>query len=846
MKPVLHGFSSDLPAGSAGSKAERLAQMYREGFEVPFGVVLLPDAWEDFLAFHPEKGKEISDWMQEAQDPSGVSLPAPSLPGCELPPALEEQLDEAFELLTQQGFGKLAVRSSGTLEDGGKTSFAGQFDTLLGIENSVQLHEAVLRCWESRFGERLVFYCRHNAIPISEVKMAVILQGQVDADFSGVVFTANPMTGNDREMVIEAVCGMGEQMVQGSVTPFRFHYDWYHNLFQTIHEGTNCRKETQEPAARMLPEDRIRQLGDICLEIQQFFGEPLDIEWAYANGRFHILQARPLTAIHYETPYEWTNADLKDGGISSTVTTPMMYSLYKMTFEHTMPKYLRDIRVLTEKITDQWFTWWFGYCYWNITGAKESLKKLPNFEERAFDEGLGIDPAYEGKGYVSKLTPATLFRGLRALMATNRSIRRRPALCRENSRKVREMLLTLEGTDLHSLPLKDLLLHFNQLIREQYVFAEGSYFYTIYDNSNAATFFQEALAKYNRKNPPGVNYLNLITGLSNLSHLRPVYDLWDISRKALKEPFYQSVTSEKLTRMWLHREAFPMSDDLGMYLQKHGHHSYRELDISIPNWAEDPHQVMELLLQMASQPNEADPRKASSIQQQKFQEERSRIRSPKLLKKLALHRHLLWWREEMRDLSSRMYHQIRRTLLVLGEKMVLEGILQQPGDIFFLTFEEWMATGLIARQEALRSTIGLNRCFYTSFRNFDKPNEILKRHREEKRLTKPADGKILQGIAGSPGQVRGVARVIGTVYEAAALQPGEILVTQFTDPAWTAYFNLISGLVTETGGILSHGAVVSREYGIPAVLGMTGATRLIRTGDVIEVDGNQGIVTFIQ
>lgn len=843
---LIYPFDSPAIPGVTGSKAERLGKMLCEGFGVPFGMVLLPEAWDRYLEHHPALAQKVALWETEmAKNPETTSA-VPELSVYAIPASIQLELTEAWSLLTSKGFPKLAVRSSGTLEDGGKTSFAGQFDSILEVDSPEKLPEAVLQCWQSRFGERLVSYCRHNNITPSEVKMAVIVQGQIESEYSGVVFTANPMTGNDTEMVIEAVCGMGEQMVQGSVSPFRFHYDWYHEIFQMVHEGTNCRKDSPESSDQMLKQEQVTELGQICLTIQQFFGEPLDIEWAFAAGRFHILQARPLTAIHFDTPYEWTNADLKDGGISSAVTTPMMYSLYKMTFEHTMPRYLRGIRVLTEDITDQWFTWWFGFCYWNITGAKESLKRLPNFEERAFDEGLGIDPAYEGKGYVSKLTPATLFRGLRALVATNRSIRSRPAICRENSRKAREILSELEGLPLSDMSLDALLHQFGRMIREQYVFVEGSYFYTIYDNSNAASFFQEALAKYNRKHAPGVNYLHLITGLSNLSHLRPVFDLWDISRKAVKEPFYQTVVPEDLTRMILQQETYPLSEDLHLYLEKHGHHSYRELDIAVANWAEDPSQVVEMLLQMIFQPDSADPRMASARQQQRFQEERGNIRSSGLLKKLALHRHLLWWREEMRDLSSRMYHQIRRTLLALGEKMVQEGILKHRDDIFFLTFEEWTEPGLQARKDAIRHKIEQNRRFYRSFRNYDKPNEILKRHREGKHLRKSADGRTLGGIAGSPGKVQGVARVIHTVYEASSLQQGEILVTQFTDPAWTSYFNLISGLVTETGGILSHGAVVSREYGIPAVLGLRDATLLIRNGDVIEVDGNHGIVTFIR
>jgi phosphoenolpyruvate synthase/pyruvate phosphate dikinase len=848
----LHPFNDSGSAETIGSKAHRLSILYRQGFNVPFGLVLLPTAWQQFLHHNPNLKKAITHQMSTEDQTDGMADIRESFVNSTMPEALKNELNNGLNQLKALGFRKVAVRSSGTLEDGTKTSFAGQFDTFLDIETPEQLFRAVIDCWLSMFGDRVIAYCIHNQIVIGDIALAVVIQGQIDAEKSGVVFTANPMTGNDKEMVIEAICGMGEQMVQGTVTPYRYHYHWFDETTTMVHHGDNCADPSGDTSAQVVMLDllQIKALATTCLEIQQHFGEPLDIEWAWAANQLFILQARPLTAIQFDTPYEWTNADLKDGGISSSVTTPMMYSLYEHIFELTMPGYLSSTRVLHGKPIAKWFTWWFGYCYWNITGVKESLKRLPGFQERTFDEGLGIEPDYEGPGYTSKPTPLTLIRGIRALLATRRSIRIRPSACKEAVRKTREIFAALESINPDQLTLEQLIAHLDASVHQHYTLVEGAYFYTIYDNSNAASFFQERLKKYNKKSKEPIHYLNLISGLSNLSHLRPVFDLWDISRKILLEEenraFYQQQNALSLSESLHSGGSFPLSDALRSYIRKYSHHSYKELDITIPNWDEDATQVAELLLQFIQQKDEDDPRRASQQQQLQVQLSKEKLKNNRLQKELAHHRHLLWWREEMRDNSSKMYNYLRKTILAIGRKLTEAGILHNPNDVFMLTFQELTETNLAAQKGAIQHKVAQNRAFYMSFTNFNKPNEILHGHRIRKRRSTAAGAQFLKGIAGSSGIVQGRARVITSVYEAVHLEKGEILVTPFTDPAWTSWFTMISALVTETGGVLSHGAVVSREYGIPAVLGLRDATQLIRTGDLIEVDGNEGRVIFIR
>jgi pyruvate,water dikinase len=212
-----------------------------------------------------------------------------------------------------------------------------------------------------------------------------------------------------------------------------------------------------------------------------------------------------------------------------------------------------------------------------------------------------------------------------------------------------------------------------------------------------------------------------------------------------------------------------------------------------------------------------------------------------------MHRHLLWWREEMRDYSSKMYYHIRKMLLIIGRKMAEEGLLNEVNDVFFLKFEELFDYTNSKDKVKYLTRIEKNKIFYRSFKNFRNPNEIWQ-HKDFTKTTESIKSgtSTLVGIAGAHGYVKGKAMVIESIFDAESIREGDILVTKFTDPSWTIYFARISGLVTESGGMLSHGAVVSREYGIPAVLGVKNSTKIIKSGDTIEIDGDSGIVNILK
>lgn len=840
-----------------GGKANRLMQLYASNVEVPFGGTLIPGSFQNFLNENPFLESCIASFKEKPDATKSEQLKE-AFDQAIFPEILGKEIEAFFRVLTKKGYKSVAVRSSGNLEDGVSSSFAGQFESYLNVVDAESVKKSVIDCWASLYGNKVVAYSGNNQINLNDIALSVIIQGQIASESSGVIFTANPLTGNDKQMVIEAVTGVGEALVQGAVMPDMYHYNWYDEKVEVIRtgeqekalvvsdSGSGLSWRENSSKQRILTDAQVSELGKVCLEVQQFYGEPLDIEWAFQGETCYILQARPLTSIHFDVEYEWTTADLKDGGISSSITTPMMFSLYEYIFENTLPVYLKSIHVFPKRKFNKWFNWWFGYAYWNMLAAKEGVKQIPGFKERSFDMDLGIDPDYQGDGYVTGFTPASIFRGIKILIATNRSIARRPGLCRISVEKSARLFKEIESMNLKEIELEPLMAFAHKMFCDNYLQIEGDYFFTIYDNSNAATLCKEAIEKINKNKNNKINYLNLVCGLSDLSHMRPTNELWDLSRliRADKKAFdfFISETKEGLSGKFLSGKAFPYNREVNNFIQKFKFHSMRELDLTIPNWDEDPSLVFDMLLSFLKNDDAADPRIANQKQVALYESEKRKLK-PGMLKKVEAQRQLLWWREEMRDYSSRMYYYIRKVLLAIGEKLTAKGMLEQQDDVFFLTFQKLFEYTDASKIAAFKKKITKNKIFYKSYRNFNKPSEIWEKKRAASSIAAVAGVKdAFLGISGSSGTIKGKAKVIHTIFEADLITDGDILVTKFTDPAWTPYFSKISGLVTETGGMLSHGAVVSREYGIPAVLGVKNATASIQTGDIIEIDGSAGVV----
>jgi rifampicin phosphotransferase len=650
----------------------------------------------------------------------------------------------------------LVVRSSASVEDGQEVSFAGQFTSYLNLRSLRDVESAIRKCMESVKAPSVVEYFHKNGIDSTSVRMHCIVQRMIQPELAGVVFTLNPMTGSE-EITLEACAGLADELLAGQQTAL----DAGHPLLQ-----------------KYWP-----KIAALARQIQLHFGMPQDIEFAVADGVVYVLQSRPITAIGFGHDIgEWTNADFRDGGVSSGVCTPLMWSLYDFIWEGTLKTALREIRVMGDDF--QAGRMFFGRPYWNLGAVKSCLAKIPGFVERDFDADLSVRKVYTSDGIRTPVTWYSLLRALPTLIAIG-------ALLKKQEQAAGKMLTG----DFGAIERKyeqfqgDADTQFRELVEQDYYALESQYFRTIFAASLAKMDFNSAF--------PNSDYSSLMAALPELRHLAPLREL--------------------------KRMAAGKNQDISSLLHKYRHHSRLGLDIRFARWDEDQEFMNELLSQLPES-HGADPRPGYLQARQAALSLLPASKRNCFERKLDRLRNLVWLREELRDLSSRMYYLIRRQVLKIAEQRGL------GDDIFFMSFREIFADE--------RSNIDRNRALYDSYRNFKAPNEIGADFAFDQRPRCDA----LQGIGASPGTFRGTARVVYNMEQAMHVEKDAILVCPFTEPGWIPVLDRVAGVVTETGGLLSHAAVICREYGIPAVLGVAAATDLIADGRTIVVHGSKGCV----
>ncbi len=861
-------------AATVGRKALSLREMLLAGLPVPPAAAVTTDAYVAMLA---SAGVWPYVAAAEAADAAGRvaahAAVARALGEAPLPAGAAEAIAAAYRAV---GAGAVAVRSSGAAEDLAGASFAGMYESVLNVEGEAAVEAAVRRCWASAWGERVVAYAGNRGVTRDALLMGVVIQRLVPADVAGVLFTLDPATGLEAHMRAEACFGLGEALVGGHVTPDAYLLD---RATGAIREATIATKAMRvervpggtreaaltpaEGAAPTLSDPDARALVALGRKLQAHFRAPQDVEWAIAGGRLWLLQSRPITAVAYTAVAgEWTTADFKDGGVSAAVCSPYMWSLYDYVWQWSMPHYLRKIKLLRHEEPVVWGRVFYGRPYWNVGEVKRCLHRVPGFNERTFDRDLGIEGAYAGDGVVIPVNPLTIARALPVLFALEADYKERLT---KNEAFVKDFaaLAARYEADPAGLGREALVARYGRLVADDYFLTESSYFLTIYNTSNAKLDFKVELDKANRACEPPLAYLELLSGLTDLKHLDPLKELSAIAGRVREDAALRRLIAdtpaEALKDAILASPQAAFWAEIAAFLHRYRHHSVAELDITQPRWDEEPTFVLQALKTYVAQYDPArDASAASGRQYATYQQERDRAEAyfcqrgllgrfaaRSFFAKLDLCRRYAWWREELRDCSSRMYALVRRETIALARLLAREGRLERPDDVWLLTWREALALakGELACEDA-KALVETRREDGDGWREFVNPNELGARFKMGGLATAageaPAGGHA--GIACSPGRVVARARVVPTIHDASRLGAGEILVTRFTDPGWTPLFSNIAGVVTETGGILSHAAVIAREYGIPAVLAVPGATTRIVDGSWIALDGAAGTI----
>jgi phosphohistidine swiveling domain-containing protein len=793
--------SPNFSAATAGGKASALHQLMNEGFPVPPGFVI----------------PSYSDLDRRGKD-----------------------LEVAVGWL---GGYPVAVRSSAEFEDLVTSSFAGQYATYLKITTPAGLTEAIQACRASGNNAHALCYLHKNGYKKNPgARINVLVQKFIDASIAGVVFSIHPHSGDEEHALVECCHGLGERLVSGQITPTRY--------VLRLGDGDLIEREANAEDVDLVDETR-RRLCLLALELQAHFGAPQDIEWAMDHaGRLWILQSRPITRIQWRTDVdEFTTANFRDGGVAARVCAPLTYSLYRDAFQDSMPRYFTRIKLLPKTEPQRcWVKMFYGRPYWCASAVKKVLSKVPGYDEQLFDQDLGIQKDYGDAGPArTRVTLLTLLPAIPVALALEREYRRQLRLTENYGRSFSrfeapylhfaDSFATIPDREFFPVLLDVLKFH------EQ---VQGDYFTTVYNHANYQTDFNKLLNRISQVTGEPISSVVLMSGLRDVSHMR----MQIAFRKLVETARQEGMTSAAWNELFAD------------FLTTHSHHGDNELDISARRWGECPERIKQMVEEVLR--TGIEPRDGEAAAREQFDlhsAEGQRViaildRNPWLSfrfkrafrKRLNVARTYASRREQMREYSTRADWIVRRYALEAGRRLHLSGWLSHQEDVFMLHTEDLRD---IAQQKTdkpqMLAVTSLRKLMYRGYRKLEAPGELgrgISQTTPDPSI-ESSGAVLLKGTGCSVGRVKALARVVTTLADCSNLRPREVLVTRSTDPAWTPVFGLVSGIVTEVGGLLSHGAVLGREYGLPTVLNVQGATNIIKTGQILEVDGNLGIVRIL-
>ncbi|BBC31331.1 uncharacterized protein SGFS_026250 [Streptomyces graminofaciens] len=844
-----------------GGKGAHLGGLYRiEGIRVPAGFCVTTDAFRRIMAEAPSIDDQLDRLSRLNPDDREAirTLSAQirrTIEEIAIPGDLAAAITSALARLGEQA--AYAVRSSATAEDLPTASFAGQQDTYLNVVGPTAILQHVSRCWASLFTERAVTYRQRNGIDHRTVHMAVVVQQMVFPHAAGILFTADPVTGNRKIATVDAGFGLGEALVSGLVNPDVFkvrHGEVVAKAIatkqRTVHAlptgGTQeVAIDSQRQEQPALTDAQVVRLVQLGRRIEAHFGHPQDIEWCLVDDGFQIVQSRPITTL-FPIPEtgDQENHVYVSVGHGQMMTDPMkplglsMWRLTAMTPMHEAGgRLFVDVtRRLTSPASRAALLDVMGRGDPLIRDALETVLDRDDFVPSLPDAGPAGPPA-GGPSAPTEPDPATvteLIERSQASIATlERDIRTKtgPAL----------FDFLLAAFEEHKRVLSDPL-------NLQAIMAGMEATWWLNDK------LQEWLGEKNAADTLTLSAPDNVTSEMGLALL----DVADVIRPQPEVvAFLEGVEDEgflgELAKLAGGTEA---RDAMEAYLDRYGMRCVGEIDITRPRWRERPTTLLPVILDNVRnfEPGAAARRFEQGRQkaQKKEQGVLSRLRAlpngdqkaDEAKRMVDRVRAFIGYREYPKyDIVSR-YFVYKQALLKEAERLVQADVLSETEDIFYLTFQE--LHDVVRSNQVDDQLIQQRKDAFRSYHALTPPR-VLTSDGEAvsgayRRDDAPAGALI--GLPVSAGTIEGRARVILDMAEA-DLEAGDILVTTFTDPSWSPLFVGIAGLVTEVGGLMTHGAVIAREYGLPAVVGVERAARLVRDGQRIRVHGTEGYVEIL-
>jgi len=845
-----------------GGKGARLGELLRiEGIRVPPGFCVTTDAFQRILADAPSIDDRLNRLDRLKPDDSEAirTLSAEirrALEGMAIPKDLGSAITRRLVRLGEQA--AYAVRSSATAEDSPTASFAGQHDTYLNIVGPPAILRHVSRCWASLFTERAVIYRLRHGFEHRKVQMAVVVQRMVVPHAAGILFTADPVTSNRKVASVEASFGLGEALVSGVVNPDVYKVrdgDIVAKAVATkqlaIHaspaggtqEQTIEAERQQQPA---LTDTQVVRLAELGRRVEAHFGPPQDIEWCLVDDGFEIVQSRPITAL-FPIPAagDGENHVYVSVGHQQMMTDPMKplgLSLFQLTalprmYEAGGRLFVDVAQRLASPASRAGLLEALGKSDPLIEDALRTILERGDFVPSILDDGPGGPPPGGAPAPIETdpaIAAELIERNQVSIAALQRDIQ------------------TKSGTALLDFILADI----QELKR--LLFDPQSY--QVIMAAMEATWwlnerFEAWLGEKNAADTLTQSAPGNITSEMGLALL----EVADVIRPYPKVvAFLEHVEDEEFLDQLAELAGGPEArDSIRAYLDRYGIRCVGEIDITRPRWRERPSTLVPLLVgNIKNFEPGAGQRRFEQGRQKAWEKEQELLERLRALpggeqkaeqakRMIDRVRTFIGYREYPKYGIVSRYFVYKQALLKEAERLVQADALTKQEDIFYLTFQE--LGDVVRANEVDDQLISQRQAAFRSYQALTPPRVLTSEGEVVAGAFRRDDvptGALI-GLPVSGGTVEGRARVILDMTQA-DLKAGDILVTAYTDPSWSPLFVAINGLVTEVGGLMTHGAVIAREYGVPAVVGVQQATRLIRDGQRIRVHGTEGYVEVLR
>ena len=881
-----------------GGKGRSLSRLANAGFDVPGGFQITTSAYRRYVAHHNLQAKILELAKPEIVEGAVSFENASSNIGRlfadkDLSAELLTDIRSAYEMLP--GSPAVAVRSSANAEDLPELSFAGQQETYLNVKGGVQVSEAVKKCWASLWTAQAINYRHEMDIGQNTVAMAVVVQIMIPSEVSGILFTANPASGDRSEMIVNCSFGLGEAIVSGRVTPDTYIVDRdtltaketmigakEQMIVSSGEQGTRMENVTAEQKEiSSLSKESLTELAALAIRVEkEFDGVPQDIEWAISDGKLWLLQSRPITNLPPEPLRnviwpEIPGAQLLKRQVAENMPDPLC-----PLFEDIYLRAIFDTQSWPEgwkwngRLTKNWMknfvvTTVNGYAYqplynerhgdWenHMSKIRKEQVNLPwyaNFKQAIRMPSFMIDEMKGGPLHVFYL-----------LMRTFRTFRKFPAIRKWEKQQLPDYLAVIERwqkIDPTQATGEELLAGMKSLN-----FAEARYWQALRSIIGTAKMTDGGFQTFLEQNAPDEGFISgtFLSGFTSKtleaeSVMRSITERIRINR-SLYELVIITPVSRLLDELERHPEGKQIHAAIKNYLHDYGRQVFN-LDFVEPSLQEEPLPFVMSLKAMVRNTGYDLATRQKAVARQRRSKFRQALKFFKGKQRIEFLR--LYWtarinyptREAALFYMGLAWSTFRPWAMELGKRLVATGTLGRPDDVFYLTSDDLQSAIEAQSNDKALPELGARAIEQRVLRalrfRMDQPSAIppLKQKDTESPFSSlrsnEGETNTLRGFAVSPGTVTGVASVIMTPNDFDKMTPDTILVCPLTTPAWTQLFPHATGLVTDIGSILAHGSIVAREYGIPAVLGIGDATQRIKSGQRITIDGDKGLVTILE